>query len=958
MADFLQQSTPSSGPPLPAAERAQVDQLMTAYPDVLGEEHVGAFKNAAPIELHFKENYRPSRVSRAPMVPIHLRAAVRKELQTLLDQDIIRPIKPGDEVKQTSRCVLVDKPDGSVRICVDLKQVNETIAYNIPYPIPHITEIVSQLPPDISYLAVFDMRRGYLHLKVHPESQKHLVFVIDPEVMNGQGLFTFNRLPFGLNVSSSLFLLHKDDAFRNLPGTFSIVDDILIVAPNLVTFLARLKALFERCRQQGIALSKNKAQIGSQVIFSGHLVSTAGVKPDPSKVEIIAKATMPQTLTQMRSFLGMVNFLLQYHPGISSYTEVLNQLLKKDTAFLVLPHHLEAFHQLKALLVGPLCVAYYRPDWEQHLYTDASLTGVAYLFLQVDPDNGRPYLVHCGSRALRPAETRYAVSEVEAVGLEFACQKLRQYMEGAKVTTFFTDHASLVQMFKKPFADFTNKRLLRIFLRIQHLRIHPQHIAGKHNTFTDYFSRYDLPPAPSDDEMAYWQASYLGTEDVTDLLSYHISFDREAFQQLSCNLQFLASQALLDPSYQMAVAYFKQQPRPPAPPNDRFVHMVIDRADDVVLDDATNLLYFTDHRVIVPPSATRHLLQAAHAAHGGVGKITKLLKKYYYWPQMSKDIKEYIDSCPECQLYHKSNRKRELTQFDSEFCPNSHHDSDILHFEGVNYIALVDRFSGFLWVKPLKSLHTQTIVDIFYNIWLLDGTPFYLRTDNATTFSSVEFQNFVEAMSVTHVTSSPYMPSSNGRAEIAVAQAKNLLRKTQASTHDLQVHVALYNATPLATSAYSPFQLKNNRPFRFNLFFNPEFSSLPNEGDDRLDDLANRRAQRQLAYDAKNIHRQAQPPLTPGTQVLVQSPLSGLFQDKGVISARHPTGSFDIFMDDGTTIRRNPQYLRVYHPRTEPDGSPDPAGQQATPTVPPIPAPRRSKRLADKKARAVSFTDE
>ena len=187
MADFLQQSTPSSGPPLPAKERAQVDQLMTAYPDVLGEEHVGAFKNAAPIELHFKENYRPSRVSRAPMVPIHLRAAVRKELQTLLDQDIIRPIKPGDEVKQTSRCVLVDKPDGSVRICVDLKQVNETIAYNIPYPIPHITEIVSQLPPDITYLAVFDMRRGYLHLKVHPESQKHLVFVIDPEVMNGQG---------------------------------------------------------------------------------------------------------------------------------------------------------------------------------------------------------------------------------------------------------------------------------------------------------------------------------------------------------------------------------------------------------------------------------------------------------------------------------------------------------------------------------------------------------------------------------------------------------------------------------------------------------------------------------------------------------------------------------------------------------------------------------------------------
>ena len=240
------------------------------------------------------------------------------------------------------------------------------------------------------------------------------------------------------------------------------------------------------------------------------------------------------------------------------------------------------------------------------------------------------------------------------------------------------------------------------------------------------------------------------------------------------------------------------------------------------------------------------------------------------------------DLCPECQLFHKSNRKREITQFDSEFCPNSHQDSDILHFDGANYIALVDRFSGFLWVQPLRSLHTQTIVDVFYNIWVLDGTPFYLRTDNATTFSSVEFQKFMDAMSITHVTSSPYMPSSNGRAEIAVAQAKNLLRKTQNSNIDLQVHVALYNATPLATSAYSPFQLKNGRPFRFNLFFNPAFSSLPNEGDDRLVDLANRRHLRQLAYDAKNEGRQAQPPLTPGTEVLVQSPLTGLFQDKGI----------------------------------------------------------------------------
>ena len=124
--------------------------------------------------------------------------------------------------------------------------------------------------------------------------------------------------------------------------------------------------------------------------------------------------------------------------------------LKKNTAFLVLPHHVEAFNKLKELLIGPLCVSYYRPNWEQHLYTDASFSGVCYLFLQVDPSSGRPYMIHCGSRSLRPAETRYAVTEVEAVGLEFACQKLKAYMEGSKTTHYFTDHSSLIQLFKKP----------------------------------------------------------------------------------------------------------------------------------------------------------------------------------------------------------------------------------------------------------------------------------------------------------------------------------------------------------------------------------------------------------------------------------------------------------------------------------------------------------------------------
>ena len=94
MTDFLQtQQRPVTASFSPTQQQA-LDNLFANFSDVLGDTNLGVFKDAAPIELEFKEGYKPSRVSRAPVVPIHQRAAVRKELESLLKEGIIRPIKP------------------------------------------------------------------------------------------------------------------------------------------------------------------------------------------------------------------------------------------------------------------------------------------------------------------------------------------------------------------------------------------------------------------------------------------------------------------------------------------------------------------------------------------------------------------------------------------------------------------------------------------------------------------------------------------------------------------------------------------------------------------------------------------------------------------------------------------------------------------------------------------------
>ena len=161
-------------------------------------------------------------------------------------------------------------------------------------------------------------------------------------------------------------------------------------------------------------------------------------------------------------------------------------------------------------------------------------------------------------------------------------------------------------------------------------------------------------------------------------------------------------------------------------------------------------------------------------------------------------------------------------------------------------------------------------------------------------------------------------PSSNGRAEIAVAQAKHILKRSSSNgniTRQLQLYVSVYNATPLTNSQFSPFQLKNGRPFRFNLFIHPRLAIQPLTEQEKLEDLLQRRQKRQAMFDSFNDRRTPPPEFTPGQVVLVQDPASKLFQDKGIIVSKLPTGSYDILLESGNNIRRNVHFLRLFHER-------------------------------------------
>ena len=247
---------------------------------------------------------------------------------------------------------------------------------------------------------------------------------------------------------------------------------------------------------------------------------------------------------------------------------------------------------------------------------------------------------------------------------------------------------------------------------------------------------------------------------------------------------------------------------------------------------------------------------------------------------MNNSVHNFVENCSACKTYARSKTSQTISPFEKELGPLHYVDTDICTFDQTNYLVLVDRFSGFLWAHALKSMTSSAIINILYKIWMSDGTPINLRSDNGPNYVSQEFKDFCKTMNVTHVTSSPYFPQSNGRAEIAVQTLKHLLRKNE-NKLPLEVLLASYNSTPLRESDFSPFELKNGRPFRFHSYFLPSLQ-YANKNMSHQDDLHNRRHKRRVKYEKLNQsrHRDSLALSDPPIPVYIQNPHTKIFDNK------------------------------------------------------------------------------
>ena len=847
----------------------------TVLTDDLPQESLNTGCIAMKVHLTPGER-KPFRISTARQIPLHWRDKAEKIIKKLIDAKVITP-----QDEPTEWCApgfFVAKKNGDIRLVIDYTKLNKYVQRPI-HTFPSTQEILSGIDPDSKVFAKLDATQGYHQVPLDEESSKLTTFLLP------SGRFRFLRAPMGLSCSSDEFCRRSDKVIEGLPGVRKLVDDILIQAPDIDTLRHRIDQLLARCRSHNFTLSRKKLEIGEAVEFAGQIVSHMGVRPNPEYLQGIKDFPAPKSVSELRSFLGMVNQLSTYHPGLAKNTGVLQGLLRKDTAYLWLEDHQAAFNQIKSDLLTTLALNHFDPSWDTRLITDASrLHGLGFVLMQTSGDNTK--VVQCGSRTLSPAEKNYSTLELELTAIVWAIHKCSFFLKGIKHFEVVTDHRPLVGIFAKNLPQIDNSRITRLREKVLDQPFSVKWMAGKENVIADALSR--APGGPS-------------SKDSTAI--------RSCIAAPESTLSKIIDNCRTDTDYRQIVEAFRQGRRladlPECHPARRlkqvWPRLSLENNGVIVVDG---------DKLYLPPGTRRETLAQLHEGHCGYTKMLKTARALYFWPSMKYDIRSIVDNCEPCQRLQPSKPVEPFITTTASF-PMEQISVDLFHVAGKTFMVTADRFSGYLWVDLLRKQDTKAITDVLDKITRIFGIPLRCRTDGGPQFRG-PFDVYCKRKGIIHELSSPYNPQSNGHAEASVKIAKHLLLKSPGT--NFPAALATWRNTDRDNKP-SPNELMFCRKVRDEKpIMDSHLKARISVSDigARQDIIHETHAIDQSEMQPQNRQRQQIPDqFQRGDHVLVQDPHSKRWEIEAVVtSSSRSNRSLHLETTEGFSMWRNRRFVR------------------------------------------------
>lgn len=719
---------------------------------------------------------------------------VEEVTEKLLADGIIRKVE-----KATSWCspiVVARKSDNSIRLCTDLRNLNRAVLRPL-YQIPSIDDVLSKVS-GCRIFSKLDCNSAFHQIRVHEDSQELLTFGTP------HGRYCWMRLPYGISSAPEVFQMMLDGVLKGIPGTYGYYDDILIAAKDPEEHEKILGQVFSSLLKAGITLNKSKCQFAqTSVHFLGHLISESGVQPSPAKVAAVRDMPEPANADQLRSFLGMANWIGQrFIPHYASMVSPLWTLLKKDHPYEWTEVHSTAFQTLKEALEKVSSLSWFDPHKKCKIFTDASAYGLGCCLLQDD----RP--VAYASRSLSDTEKRYSVIEKEFLGTVFALTKFRRLILFTDCTVH-TDHKPILGLLKKPI-DSLPTRIQRWTMIVQGFNITVEYVQGASNFLADALSRNppavsSVPDQPSEEENAEWTLCFLA-------------------KSLPLDLRQVAEATAVDPILQQVVEAAQSN----WPSTYRHLQPYYSFKDEITLKESSGLhVLFRSHRILLPSSLVTQFLSQVHEGHVGLTKMKDVVRSCAYWPNYSADIQSFIKRCSPCSILEVGNHIPPVEPIaDKVTHPYEQIAIDLTgpseRTSGNTLLTIIDLYSRYPEAYILRHGTSTEIIKYLRQSFARFGIPERVLSDNGTAFTSVMITEFFERLGVKHIRSSNYHPISNGCVERLHRTLKDRMAKIQLST-DTTFETALdrslfdIRSTPNAMTGCTPAKLFLGREVRTTL---------------------------------------------------------------------------------------------------------------------------------------------
>ena len=857
--------------------KQEYQQLFKGMGDIGGEARIQLRPDAVPV------------IDAPRRVPIALRDRLRQELDRMCEQNIIEKVtEPTDWVNSL---VVVEKPNGKLRVCLDPRNLNKAIK-RPHYSMPTLEDAVSKMA-DAKFFSKLDAQSGYWQIKLDEESSYLTTF------NSPFGRYRFKRLPFGIISSQDLFQQKMDEIFEGLPGVTPPIDDVIIHGSTRKEHDDRLRAALDRSTEKQLRLNGEKLTVGAtEVEYFGHMITDQGLKPDPKKIKAIESMPPPTTKKELQTVLGMITYLAKFAPQLSEITKPMRDLLGEDIEFIWDAAQEESLKKVKKIITDEPVLAFFDPNKPIVLQVDASKHGLGATLMQ----DKKP--VGYASKSLNATEQNYAQIEKELYAILFGCRRFHQFVYGQQVTVE-SDHKPLESIATKALAA-APPRLQRMLLQLQKYDIKIVHVPGKKIPVADTLSRQVI--IEDDSGCEEFKDIEAQVHCITTSLPINDSKMEEVRQATADDQQLRRlKQVILDgwPANRQNC--------------DKHLLEFWNFRDELTEIDG---IIFKGTKIFIPQALRQMMLDKLHVDHLGEEKTQQRARGIFFWPGMTNDIKQKIATCQICATHRSSNQKEPMLSHELPTRPWQKVATDLFSWEGRQFLVTVDYYSRFFEIDELNTTTSSAVIRKLSTHFARYGIPEALISDNGPQFSSDEFTRFAKSWDFIHTTSSPGYPQSNGLAERTVQTAKKLLTKAKEDGTQPLLALLEYRNTPVDNHA-SPATLLMSRQLRSVLPVTQEHLRPQQVKPSVFISKREKIQARQKYYFDQGS--KALSPLKAKDSVYLQ--VDDKWKPAEVVEVEKEPRSYTVQTTDGGMYRRNRKFLRSNpepQVRDEPEPEPQP----------------------------------